>query len=182
MNEREMPTSAKLGMQEVKLLNQFPVNSHFQIGIYEGTISPLDIVIKYKQSINGEWTRPRTPKHIHWAVDILIKQNEDPKETDKFLDFLISQWNKTTPFKSEEDRKNFLDTEKLMNEVESESQEYSALAEKGEFSIKFLILLAKLLMVQEKTNRSDVYMFGKVIEQLKNHAGIYKVVSSATFH
>jgi hypothetical protein len=35
-------------------------------------------------------------------------------------------------------------------------------------------------MVQEKTNRADAYMFGKVLGQLKDGGDIFSVISAAT--
>ena len=58
---------------------------------------------------------------------------------------------------------------------------YDELAEKGEYSIKFLLLLAKLLMHQEKTNYPGAYMFRRLLEQLKTSPDIFSVVSTATF-
>ena len=75
----KMANSITVGGKSLPLLIQFPVNDHFVIGIYQGTISKFDMIIKYRQLINEKWTRARTPKHIHWAVDILIKQNEKTK-------------------------------------------------------------------------------------------------------
>jgi hypothetical protein len=45
---------------------------------------------------------------------------------------------------------------------------------------KFLILLAKLLMIQEKTNLETAYMFRKLLEALKAGDDIFKIVSIAT--
>ena len=69
-----------------------------------------------------------------------------------------------------------------MDEVELESKNYAKLAGKGEYSIKFLILLTKLLMLQEKTNREDAYMFKNVLDKLKEHSEIFSLVSTATFN
>ena len=44
------------------------------------------------------------------------------------------------------------------------------------------LLIAKLLMVQEKTNRHDAYMFKNLLEKLKEHRNIFEIVSTATFH
>ena len=44
----------------------------------------------------------------------------------------------------------------------------------------FLILLAKLLMLQEKTNRPDAYMFKRVLDGLKRGEDLFKVLSTAT--
>lgn len=39
------------------------------IYVFQGALSQFDIVIKYKK----DGMRIRTPKHIHWVVDILMK-------------------------------------------------------------------------------------------------------------
>jgi hypothetical protein len=42
------------------------------------------------------------------------------------------------------------------------------------------LLIAKLLMIQEKTNREDAYMFKKLLERLKEGKDIFSIVSTAT--
>ena len=165
-----------------ELLAEFPVNGSYIIGIYQGTISDFDILIKYRQLEKGKWSRIRTPKHIHWAVDILIKHYSDVTTTDRLLDFLLDLWNRTTPIRTEEERDRLLKNDILLGEVNTEAAKYTALANHGEYSVKFLVLLAKLLMVQEKTNRNDAYMFRNLLEQLKEHNDIFRIVSTATYH
>lgn len=165
-----------------ELLAEFSVNGSYIIGIYQGTISDFDILIKYRQLEGGVWSRIRTPKHIHWAVDILIKHYSDIGTTDRLLDFLLQLWNRTTPIKTEEERTYLLRTDTLLEEVNIEAAKYTALANHGEYSVKFLILLAKLLMIQEKTNRNDAYMFKTLLEQLREHNDIFRIVSTATYH
>ena len=165
-----------------ELLAEFPVNGSYIIGIYQGSISDFDILIKYRQLENGEWSRIRTPKHIHWAVDILIKHYSDIGTTDRLLDFFLELWNRTTPIKTEEERARLLRTDTLLEEVNTEAAKYTALANHGEYSVKFLILLAKLLMVQEKKNINDAYMFKTLLEQLREHNDIFRIVSTATYH
>jgi hypothetical protein len=75
------------------------INDRFIIGVYQGSISPYDILIKYRQRTNKGWSNIRTPKHIHWAVDILIKMHSDREKTHKFLDFLLKMWENTKPIK-----------------------------------------------------------------------------------
>ena len=53
----------------------FPVNGTYILAVYKGSLSEYDLLIKYRQLEDGRWSRIRTPKHIHWAVDILIKQH-----------------------------------------------------------------------------------------------------------
>lgn len=165
-----------------ELLAEFPVNGSYVIGIYQGSISDFDILIKYRQLEDGVWSRIRTPKHIHWAVDVLIKHYSDNGTTDRLLDFLLQLWNRITPIKTEEERAHLLRTDTLLEEVNTEAAQYTALANHGEYSVKFLILLAKLLMIQEKTNRNDAYMFKTLLEQLREHNDIFRIVSTATYH
>ena len=112
---------------------------------------------------------------------MLIKQHLENNETERLIDHLIWVWdNNIQPIRSEEDRTRLLNHQILLNEVNEEASEYPSLAEKGEYSVKFLLLLARLLMIQEKTNYEGAFMFRKLLEQLKEHKDIFKIVSTAT--
>lgn len=50
----------------------------------------------------------------------------------------------------------------------------------GDYSVKFLIFLAELLMVQEKTNREDAYMFQRLLKAIEEGESIYQIISIAT--
>ena len=158
----------------------FEVNGSYILGIYQGTISAFDILIKYRQKINNKWSRIRTPKHIHWAVDILIKLHEDRERTQSFLDVLIGLWERTTPVKNREEQQKILSINKLLEDSQELISKYETLSQKGEYSIKFLILLAKLLMIQEKTNLETAYMFKKLLRSLRDGGDIFSAVSTAT--
>ena len=164
-------------------LAEFPVNGTFYVAIYQGSLSQYDVLIKYRQFENGKWSRIRTPKHIHWAVDILIKQHLENNATERLIDFLIDLWdNQIQPIRNEDGRKQILNPQTLLDDVNNEASRYSALAGKGEYSVKFLLLLAHLLMIQEKTNYEGAYMFRNLLEQLREHKDIYKIISTATYH
>jgi hypothetical protein len=165
-----------------KPLQIFPVNGKFVIAVYKGSLSKFDILIKYKQKIGGKWSKLRTPKHIHWAVDILIKINFNKKITQDFINLLIKLWEKTKPIECLNDRKEYLKINKLIKlEIDSKRAiQYKKMCRRGEYSLNFLILLAKLLMIQEKTNRRDAYMFKKLLESLKEGRDIFAIVSRAT--
>lgn len=156
------------------------LNGRFIIAAYQGSLSQFDILIKYRQKEKGEWSRIRTPKHIHWAVDVLLKMYADKQKTEDFLDFLIEIWNKTQPIRSEQERKSFLSIENLLEANKKEIEKYEELSKKGEYSVKFLILLARLLMTQEKTNLETAYMFKNLLKALKSGEDIFKIVSIAT--
>ncbi|GAB4127964.1 MAG: hypothetical protein Fur0015_01670 [Ignavibacteriales bacterium] len=166
--------------QEHIPLKIFNVNGSYLLAIYQGSLSEYDLLIKYRQKEGDNWSKIRTPKHIHWAVDILIKMSLERDKTKEFLDFLIDYWNNNvSPLKSENERNSLL-SDDLLNEVNNEAIQYAELSEKGEYSIKFLLLIAKLLMFQEKTNLNTAYMFKNLLEALKDGEDIFKIVSIAT--
>lgn len=156
------------------------INGRFIVAAYQGSLSKYDILIKYRQKVKGKWSHIRTPKHIHWAVDVLIKMHEDPKKTKEFLNFLLSIWERTRPMKTEKQRKLSLNLKNLLEAESGQIMRYKKLGEKGEYSIKFLILLAKLLMLQEKTNLETAYMFKNLLKTLHTGEDIFKMVSIAT--
>jgi hypothetical protein len=180
MKSIEESMSFNKNHKKVIPLRVFEINDSFIVGVYQGSLSEYDILIKYRQKLKSKWYRIRTPKHIHWAVDILIKMHEDREQTQEFLDFLTGVWSRTKPIKSRDERENFLSIENLLHVNQEEIEKYERLGRKGEYNIKFLILLAKLLMVQEKTNLETAYMFKKLLDSLKVGEDIFNIVSVAT--
>lgn len=158
----------------------FEVNGSYIIAVYQGSLSEFDILVKYRQKIIDRWSRIRTPKHIHWAVDVLIKLHEDKEKTQDFLDFLIGIWNNTHPVRNKDQQQAELTIESLLRDIQTEIQKYEALSNKGEYSVKFLIMLAKLLMIQEKTNLENAFMFKNLLDALRDGGDIFSVVSIAS--
>lgn len=182
MNEQELKeymTFRKEGQSFVPLV-VFEVNGSYILAVYQGSLSEFDILIKYRQKIDGTWSRIRTPKHIHWAVDVLIKLHEDKAKTQEFLDFLIGIWDSTHPVRNRDQQQTELTIESLLRNSQTEIQQYEALSSKGEYSVKFLIMLAKLLMIQEKTNLETAFMFKNLLDALRDGGDIFSVVSIAS--
>ena len=144
--------------------------------VFQGTITDFDIIVKYKK---GEM-RIRTPKHIHWAVDILIKMQGQKKLVKKFLNSVKNVWNNCSPLQNN-------DYETLKGIIDSNVKtinitEYQKLNNYGEYPVDFLFVLMLLLSLQEKTNRPDAYMFGKIIDELlESDYDIFKVISTAGY-
>ena len=159
------------------------VNNHFIVAIYQGAISDFDIKIKYREmDENGNWTRIRTPKHVHWVVDILLKMQENPGLTQQFVDKLLEAWEKTERISTKKQRKKLLNLDYLLKDFD-EYKQFQVLEKKRRYSIKFLLLLTRLLMIQEKTNREDAYQFKKCLETLRDqHSFIYDVISKAAYN
>lgn len=148
----------------------------FTLYVFKGQYSQFDILVRYDK----DGIRLRTPKHIHWAVDLLIKRQENETLTKEFLTLVKNNWINCVPLKN-----NDFDTlEKRVNTLVKSHNlaTYEELNAYGEYPVDFLFVLMSLLSIQEKTNRPDAYMFGQVIDELlKENVDIYKIISSAGY-
>ena len=152
------------------------VFTDYIIYVFQGNLSQFDIVIKYKK----DGKRIRTPKHVHWVVDVLMKMQGDEKLTKKYLLAIQNCWNTCVPLSNND----FETLKKLIEngEKDIEIEQYFDLNAFGEYDVEFLYVLMELLAVQEKTNRADAYMFGKIIEELlEADRDIFKIISTAGF-
>lgn len=152
------------------------VFTEYIIFVFQGNLSQFDIVIKYKK----DGTRIRTPKHIHWVVDILMKMQGNGALTKQYLRAIQNCWNTCAPLTN-----NDYDTLKALiesGENDIDIAQYFDLNAFGEYDVEFLYVLMELLAVQEKTNRADAYMFGNIIEELlETDRDIFKIISTAGF-
>lgn len=152
------------------------VFTDYIIYVFQGNLSQSDIVIKYKK----DGKRIRTPKHIHWVVDIMMKMQGNEEVTKNYLFAIQNCWNNCVPLLN-----NDFETLKILienGEKDIKIEQYFDLNSFGEYDVEFLYVLMELLAVQEKTNREDAYMFGKIIEELlKADRDIFKIISTAGF-
>lgn len=152
------------------------VFTEYIIYVFQGSLSQYDILIKYRK----DGTRIRTPKHIHWVVDILMKMQGNEMLTKQYLVAIQHCWNTCSPLPD-----NSYETLKALIEDGEQAidiEQYFPLNSFGEYDVEFLYVLMELLAVQEKTNRADAYMFGSIIEELlETDRDIFKIISTAGF-
>lgn len=171
----------------LKLLQLYKLGDEYVVAVFQGRISEYDMIVKFRQydKTDSTWSRFRQPKHIHWTVDVLIKQEYNMTIINIFLVNLLNDWdnrNIIPHLTSAEERDDFLKPEKLLRYVYIEAEQYNDNKLRGEYPIPFLILVSRILMVQERTNREDAYMFKELLESLKEHKDLYTVISKATFN
>jgi hypothetical protein len=164
--------------QRIRLtaFKEIKLNNGIVIGVFQGSYGShpdLDIIIKYKEPEK----RVRTPKHIHWAIDLLIKKEHDRELTIEFIKYLSDMWEKIKPFTTKEEQQRcelrFTDLQHL--------KKYEALNKYGEYSVEFIGHVIELMMLEEKTGDHDAFMFKGVLDALYRGAEIYQVVQKATF-
>lgn len=163
-----------------KPISVIKVNNDFILAIYKGRKGPADILIRYRQKLkNGKWSNIRTPKHIHWTVDILIKMFQEKHLTRQFLDELMEIWEKEIhPLRQEE--RDRIELTELLNYDKDTLERFKELSKYGEYNVKFLLLLAKLLMFQEKTNYPEGKIFQTMLKKLKEGEDIFSILQTAT--
>jgi len=148
------------------------------IYVFPGRKSQNNIWVKFRD-FNVPASRIRTPQHIHWAVDILIKKFSNNNLTKAFLKAMLKRWNQITPLPNRQ-----MQTI-LSNLVYSQDRQfltkYHVLSSAGFFTIEFLTHLMELLMLQEKTNNPQAYMFKNVINCLLKSKDLYKILSTAGY-
>jgi hypothetical protein len=149
--------------------------------VYQGGLSEHDLLVKYKQPRkDGKWSRLRTPKHIHWAADILIKQYANPALTKEMLAFFKKLWIETQRIQTVDDKKAVLNAGHLLHKHAAELRKFESLNGAGEYRVDFLLALAMLLMVQEKTNMANAFMFGNLLDALEKGEDLFAIISTAT--
>ena len=160
-----------------QLVEEIIISDKYILYIHQGGFSTYDMLLKYRVYDGDAWSRIRTPKHIHWAVDLLLKKQEKKNLTIKFVDKLIEQWDgRIQPLTNNKEREEII----IQSFKEFPLCEFSELDSSGEYPTSFLWIIAILLMYQEKTNYNKAYMFRKLLLSLKMEEGNYKIISTAT--
>lgn len=175
MNIRQGTKKITIDGYRIKAIIEYEVNNYL-LYVFPGKLSQFDILIKYKK----DERRIRTPKHIHWVVDILLKMENQKVKTRQFLTKIKQIWEDSQPLPNRE-------YETLHSLIQNglktiDISQFEELNRYGEYPIDFLYVLMQLLSTQEKTNRQDAYMFGQIIDELLDlDLDIFKILSKAGF-
>lgn len=165
-----------INRKTLKSIMDIQLDGKITLSIFPGSLSSKDILIKYKDQCGTN--RFRTPKHIHWAIDLLIKREHNEELTKELLLVFKAHWNKITPLKKQ-DYKTIINSLSLSTDLEL-IEKYSVLNSYGYYKVDFIINLIELLMIQEKTNYKEAYMFKNVINELILGDDLFKLISTAT--
>ena len=153
------------------------LNDDTVIGVFEGSRGANpdhDILIKYQE--NGK--RLRTPKHIHWVIDLLIKKEHNRGLTLEFMKYLRSMYNKVEPFNSKEDRKKCT----LSQTTHEKLKPFQELNKFGEYKVDFIGNLIELMIKMEKNTPPEkpARVFKELMDAMIAEKDIFVIVSKAT--
>lgn len=79
-----------------KSIIDIKINDDYIIYVFQGTLSQNDIVIKYSKNVG----RMRTPKHIHWVIDMLLKEQKNHNDVIAFIKCMQKTWDEMVGLKS----------------------------------------------------------------------------------
>jgi hypothetical protein len=169
-------------VEERKLIREFNLNDkrNAVVWVFQGTKGAnegyLDILVKYKDNLT-KTSRGRTPKHIDWAIDILIKKEHNKDLTLRFVKYLLDIYDRVEPFKTKEEQQQC----ELLYTRSDELRSFRELDNYGQFSIEFLGCVMELLSREEKTGSSKAHMFRDVLSALYQTDDIFSITNTATF-
>ena len=168
--------SVKRNDERIRAILEIEFPDDLFLFVFPGRISQNDIWIKYMDAKSS--CRLRTPKHIHWVLDILVKREHNPKLVNNFLNQMLERWNSITPLP---DRTYDVIVDNLIFSRDKISvNRFNELNQFGFWNMDFITHLIELLMLQEKTNNPNAYMFAKVVKSILDEKDPYTIVSDAT--
>ncbi|MFC1685596.1 hypothetical protein ACFLZZ_01080 [Nanoarchaeota archaeon] len=147
------------------------------IGVFEGSRGANpdhDILIKYQE----KGKRLRTPKHIHWVIDLLIKKEHNKELTLKFMKYLREMYDQVEAFQSKEERGTF----KFKQTTSEKLKPFEELNKYGEYKVDFIGHLIELMIKMEKNMPKDkpARVFRELMDSLIQEKEIFVIVSKAT--
>ena len=156
--------------------------NQYAISLFPGSrgINPqIDILIRYK---GGTMRRMCSIKHIHWVVDLLIK-NQSNQQLKQILINEISNWyNTAQPITN----RNYTTLQAICTQIEQNilttiTPQCAALNQNNLMPVEVIYYITALFAVIEKTSSPHAHMFNDIVSLLQqqniNH---YAVISKAT--
>ena len=147
------------------------------IGVFEGDrgyIPEHDILIKYQE----KGKHVRTPRHIHWVIDLVVKKEHNRELTLKFMKYLRDMYDRVEAFKSKEDRANFV----LKETSKEKLKPFEELNKYGEYKVEFIGHLIELMIKMEKNTPPEkpARVFRELMDAMIQEKEIFVIVSKAT--
>lgn len=165
------------GKPRVNSIKEIKLKNGVTIGIFQGSKGQrkdLDVVIKYSDPSKSKIIR--TPKHIHWVIDLFIKKEHNKELTMEFISYLRRMWDRLEPLKDKEEQ---LNIDKKLSSKEDLAK-FEELNNYGEYSVEFIAYVIELFVIEEKTGMEGAFMFKDLFDALLNEKDIFYIVSKAT--
>lgn len=159
---------------KAKSFKEFNMKDGTVIGVFQGSRGEnpdLDILIKFQKDKG----RVRTPAHIHWVIDVLIKKEHNKVLTLKFIKYLRDIWERVEPFRTKSEQQKC----ELKQTTRKKLKKFEELNKYGEFSVEFIGHLIELMMRMEKTGLDRAFVFKELMDSIIQEKDIFSIVAKA---
>lgn len=160
-------------------INVFPMPDGTLIGIFQGNRGDkphLDFVVRFLPA--GRRKKIRTPRNIHWVVDILLIGKDKPQEALKLTRALLKCYKDSTAFRSRAERNSF-----QPRRARRLASRFKHLDSEGVVPVAFVTHIVELFSICEKASPRDNKMFQDVLLKLEAYfqgsKDYYQVLSGA---
>ena len=141
-----------------------------KIFVSKGGKSQFNFKVQYQEPGKAV----RTPKHIHLIIDLYMKRAGNKQLTMGLVDHIINNIIlKVQPSN--------INPPKLQIFSPEQMERFKELDNYGEYPIEFLLVIAELIMIQEKTNYPKGILNLNLFRAFREEKDIFSVVSAATF-
>ncbi len=144
--------------------NYYTMKDGLLLGMFQGNRGDrpdLDYIVKFLEP--GEKRRLRTPKHLHWVVDLIIKKQFHSKEVKNFLLRYLAWYDEIEPFENIADRNSY---EPFTPQIIKKS--FKKLRVKGTYSLEYLAHIIELFIKCEK-RMDDAFMFKDLLQAMVDY-------------
>ncbi len=166
------------GKPRLTAFKEFHLTGGELIGVFQGSYGKrpeLDILVKFRD----KYTKPngvRTPQHIHWVIDLLLKKEHNKELTLAFIAYLLGVYDKVEPFRTKEEQQKC----ELKFTNPSNLKPFEPLNQYGQYSVEFIGHIIELLSIEEKTGYEGAFMFKGVLIALSEEEDIFSIAAAAT--
>ena len=148
----------------------YRTNTGVIIYVSQGSKSPHDFVVRYREP--GK--RQRTPKHIHFIIDLYLKRKGNRELTQRLVEHFVNQViGQVQPSLSS--------PPSLQVFSPIHTSHFQPLNAHGEYSVEFILVATELIMIQEKTNYPHGNMNLKLFQRFLSEADIFILNSEYSF-
>lgn len=163
-----------------ELIRKFDLNDKRNAIVYVlqgsyGERPDLDIKVKYWDNL-CKTKGGRTPKHVDWVIDILLKKEHNAELTLEFVKYLLDNYDRIQPFRTKEEQQQC----ELEYTRSDELDRFQTLNEYGQFSVEFLGCVMELLSKEEKAS-SKAHMFRDLLQTLYETNDIFAITNAASY-
>ncbi len=118
----------------------------------------------------------RTPKHMHWLLDLILKKEKYPTLTDQFVDMLKNKYAEISAL-TEVSYEHYCSLVEGL--FEEDLEEYSQLSNAGEYPVEFVYMIITILIAQEKTNYPEGGLFQDMLTSVQyENIEVFKLLGS----